>query len=78
MNNFQFIPYTLIAVGLINAVYRHNDANSVNTSVVLVLFGLLLFSGSRISGIKKFLEKQLVRILVLVISALLIGLTLIK
>lgn len=78
MNNFQFIPYTLIAVGLINAVYRHNDSNSVNMSVVLVLFGLLLFLGSRISGIKKFLEKQVVRVLVLVISALLIGLTLIK
>ena len=72
MANFQFIPYTLIAVGLINAVYRHNDSSAVNSSVFLIVVGALLFIASRVKSLESLLTKQAVRISVLVIASLLI------
>ena len=72
MANFQFIPYTLIAVGLINAVYRHNDSSAVNSSVLLIVVGALLFIASRVTSLESLLTKQAVRISVLVIASVLI------
>ena len=72
MANFQFIPYTLIAVGLINAVYRHNDSSAVNSSVLLIVVGALLFIASRVKSLESLLTKQAVRISVLVIASVLI------
>ena len=72
MANFQFIPYTLIAVGLINAVYRHNDSSAVNSSVLLIVVGALLFIASRAKSLESLLTKQAVRISVLVIASVLI------
>ena len=72
MANFQFIPYTLIAVGLINAVYRHNDSSAVSSSVLLIVVGALLFIASRVKSLESLLTKQAVRISVLVIASLLI------
>ena len=78
MTNFQFIPYTLIAVGLINAVYRHNETSALNCSYLLIVVGALLFLVSRINALKNFYQKQPVQIGVLVIALALIFLTLIK
>ena len=78
MTNFQFIPYTLIAVGLINAVYRHNETSALNYSYLLIVVGALLFLASRINALKNFYQKQAVQIGVLVIALALIFLTLIK
>lgn len=72
MANFQFIPYTLIAVGLINAVYRHNDSGAMNHSVLLIVVGALLFVASRVKSLQAFLGKQVVRIAILIIALLLI------
>lgn len=72
MANFQFIPYTLIAVGLINAVYRHNDSDAVSKSVLIVLVGALLFLASRIKSFNNLMQKQATRIAIFIIASLLI------
>ena len=78
MANFQFIPYTLIAVGIINAVYRNSDSTSLNFSYLLILFGSALFLASRNQGMKTTLEKSPTKYVVLIVSALLILLTVIR
>ncbi len=75
MVNFQYIPYTLIAVGLINAVYRNGDPNSVTISYLLILFGAVLFVGSRNQSVSRVLAKKPVRILTLLAAASLIAIT---
>lgn len=72
MTNFQFIPYTLIAVGLINAVYRHNDSGAVSKSVLIILVGALLFLASRIKSLNNFMQRQATRIAILIVASLLI------
>jgi len=78
MKNFQFIPYTLIAVGLINAVYRNSDRTALNTSYLLILFGSAIFLASRNESTQKYLENKTSRIAILITSGLLILLTLIR
>jgi dolichyl-phosphate-mannose--protein O-mannosyl transferase len=78
MKNFQFIPYTLIAVGLINAVYRNSDSTALNTSYLLILFGSAIFLASRNESTQKYLENKTSRIAILITSGLLILLTLIR
>lgn len=75
MPNFQYIPYTLVAVGLINAVYRNSDSSALTSSYLLIAFGLLLFVASRVNAMKGLLEKSAARWTVLAISAALILLT---
>ena len=78
MKNFQFIPYTLIAVGLINAVYRNSNSTALNTSYLLILFGSAIFLASRNESTQKYLENKTSRIAILITSGLLILLTLIR
>jgi hypothetical protein len=78
MKNFQFIPYTLIAVGLINAVYQNSDSAALNTSYLLILFGSAIFLASRNESTKKYLESKSSKIAILIASALLIIFTLIR
>jgi len=78
MPNFQYIPYTLIAVGLINAVYRNSDSNSVTQSVLLIAAGALLFLASRIKALNEFLAKKSTSIVILALSALLILVTIVS
>lgn len=78
MKNFQFIPYTLIAVGLINAVYRNSDSNSLNLSYLLILFGSAIFLARRNESTQRYLESKGSNIAILIISGLLILLTLIN
>jgi len=76
MSNFQFIPYTLIAVGLINAVYRNDDSSAVNLSYLLILFGSGLFLASRNQSANEILKKKSSSYAVVFLSALLIMTTL--
>lgn len=76
MPNFQYIPYTLIAVGLINAVYRNDDNSSVNLSYLLILFGSGLFLASRNKTANEILKKKSSSYAVVFLSALLIMTTL--
>lgn len=76
MQNFQFIPYTLIAVALINAVYKHNDSGSLLKSLLLIVFGGAIFLASRISGFKNTYTGKNFQLFVLILSTLLILLTL--
>ena len=78
MTNFQYIPYTLIAVGLINAVYRHNETSALNYSYLLIVVGALLFVASRIKALKSIYQKQVAQIGILVLASALILLTLVK
>jgi len=78
MKNFQFIPYTLIAVGLINAVYRNSDSTALNTSYLLILFGSAIFLANRNESTQKYLESKTSKIAILITSALLILFTLIR
>ena len=78
MPNFQYIPYTLIAVGLINAVYRNSDSSALTSSYLLIAAGLLLFLASRIKGLKDFMARSITRWIVLALSALLIFITIIN
>ena len=78
MTNFQFLPYTLIAVGIINAVYRNSDSTSLNFSYLLILFGSAIFLARRNENTKKFMDKPVFSWLALGISAVLILLTIIN
>lgn len=78
MKNFQFIPYTLIAVGIINAVYRNSDTNSLNLSYLLILFGSAIFLARRNESTQKYLDSKASNIAILVISGILIFLTLLN
>ena len=77
MANFQFLPYTLIAVGIINAVYRNSDSTSLNFSYLLILFGSAIFLARRNERTQKFMDKPASNWLALGISAILILLTII-
>ena len=72
MANFQYIPYTLIAVGLINAVYKHNDSGAISKSLILIIFGAILFLASRVGSIKALLDRNISRVIILVVGTLLI------
>lgn len=72
MANFQYIPYTLIAVGLINAVYKHNDSGAISKSLILIIFGAILFLASRVGSLKALLDRNISRVIILVIGTLLI------
>ena len=78
MPNFQYIPYTLIAVGLINAVYRNSDNQAVDMSYVLIIVGAILFLASRAKALSKFRELTAVKWGTWILSGLLIAVTLIK
>ena len=72
MANFQYIPYTLIAVGLINAVYKHNDSGAISKSLILIIFGAILFLASRVGSLKALLDRNISRVIILVVGTLLI------
>jgi hypothetical protein len=78
MPNFQFIPYTLIAVGLINAVYRNSESTALNSSYLLILFGSAIFLANRNKSTQKYLESKASKISILITSAALIIFTLIR
>ena len=77
MANFQYIPYTLVAVGLINAVYRQGDSAAMKSTILMIAAGILLFIASRVQSLNTALAKPSARIATLVISSLLILSTLI-
>jgi hypothetical protein len=76
MPNFQYIPYTLIAVGLINAVYRNEDSSAVNLSYLLILVGSGLFLASRNPKTNEILKKKSTSYFVVFLSAILVITTL--
>lgn len=78
MKNFQFIPYTLIAVGLINAVYRNSESAALNTSYLLILFGSAIFLASRSKALNGFLAKKSTSVMILALSAVLILVTIVS
>jgi len=78
MTNFQFLPYTLIAVGIINAVYRNSDSTSLNFSYLLILFGSAIFLARRNESTQKFMDKPVINWVILAISGFLILLTILN
>jgi len=78
MTNFQFLPYTLIAVGIINAVYRKSDSTSLNFSYLLILFGSAIFLARRNESTQKFMDKPVINWVILAISGFLILLTILN
>ena len=74
-NNYRMGGYLLLAIGLINWQYQNEDAGIASRSLLIAIPGVVIVAMTFIKPLDKFLASRAGMSIVIVVGAVLVGLS---